>query len=137
MLMLQEPEPSFTPANGWSVFHPNGGMILIATCNPPQSFTHRQMLSLSLRDITKIMSVCPSPFFDQQKRTRHICWVRLLHGTDGFLALQQLVRRLQECIIAIDKQSPNPTAEARIQVSFCSTHTSQLPVSAFRQQDLD
>ena len=58
---MQETEPTFIPAKGWDVFNPTGGLVLVAICNPPRKFTHQQMMSLSLRDMAKIMSVSPHP----------------------------------------------------------------------------
>lgn len=54
---LQDEEPTFVPANGWNVFNPTGGLVLVATCSPPRKFGHRQMLSLSLRDMAKVLIV--------------------------------------------------------------------------------
>lgn len=86
----QEPEPTFVPAKGWNEFHPMGGLILVATCSPPRKFTHRQMMSLSFRDIAKV--------------------------------LIELTRRLKECLTALNLQSPNPTAEARIKALLWERH---------------
>lgn len=57
--MFQDLEPTFMPAKGWSDFNPRGGMVLVAICQPPRKLTHRQMMTLSLRDVSKIMKVTP------------------------------------------------------------------------------
>ena len=45
------------PAKGWTEFNPKAGMILVAICQPPRKLTHNQIMSLSLRDVSKIMNV--------------------------------------------------------------------------------
>jgi hypothetical protein len=50
-------EPTFTPAQGWTEFNPRGGMVLLAIFQPPRRLTHRQIMALSLRDVSKIMAV--------------------------------------------------------------------------------
>jgi len=36
-------------------------MVLLAICQPPRKLTHRQIMALSLRDVSKIMAVTPPP----------------------------------------------------------------------------
>ena len=110
-----------------------GGLILVATCSPPRKLTHRQMMSLSLRDIAKVLIVRHLP--DLQLSLPQVkldlllfkSWGFAIHGHEEYLGrarfgggcyLQELTRRLRECLLALNMQSPNPTAEARIKVGY-------------------
>ena len=51
----------FTPARGWAEYHPQKGMVLVATINGPLKLSHEQLMSLSLRDLQKIVGVTFGP----------------------------------------------------------------------------